>query len=260
MRFLILFSLPIFMLSGCVGPSQQFDATNPLTPKSISACSRPELNGKLINTLNSMVGEPNGPTSPISTAEIYFKNAAYDAVSVDGEVIDTGLGAALNCYGKFSFANGENDVGAVRLELRDPGQKNVLSVLLDNKEPTIPLKITWYSSDRLKREEAKQNEIQAKQDENHEVGLRTMACSSYASNAFIIFNLKETGRSFQYVSDWASSQAYGPDGQSYKGSEGTETILLRTVGAAFYGEGLYGHNAGEFHDFTLKMCMAGKTF
>jgi len=102
---------------------------------------------------------------------------------------------------------------------------------------------------------AQQDALQRQQDAE-----RQSACSEYQILAAQIADMKASGTPFEVTTKWASDQAYGPSGQVFRWSQNTETLALHLVGAAYFGNGLYGKTPQEFDLYAYKICMQGKTF
>lgn len=90
----------------------------------------------------------------------------------------------------------------------------------------------------------------------HEFEKQTYECLELGSKASEIWAMKGVG--YKADSSWAISQAYGPNGQVFRGSEDAERILSELVDDAFSGDKAYGTDAGSFSSYAYNACVRGE--
>jgi hypothetical protein len=87
-----------------------------------------------------------------------------------------------------------------------------------------------------------------------------LECRRYSAYAYSIFGEKQAGLSEDVMMKNVSSIVYGPNGEAFRGSAETETLLYHVIAAAFYGNGLYGKTPEAFSEYAYQTCMRGDPF
>jgi hypothetical protein len=129
------------------------------------------------------------------------------------------------------------------------------------KYPNVTVSTYWSPE---KKAEAKA-EFERTQHEYTRRAELLSPCLQYKAKAMMVQVYKNKGISIEQAADYTASDAYGPGGIVYRGSQATEALLVRMVRAGYtidpsFWRDEHGQATANFADFAFARCINGDPF